>query len=158
MADAISNLRSETHPWLEEALGYQNDDVVERYAEEFGYSVLQSQAIFEETKKWLWLCGLQSLEGSRLPLTLFDELLPVDLMWHTFILFTHDYADFCNRFCGTFVHHVPRTKRSETLSLEKQKERIQYTYEFIFDYLGAETLIYWCEVLPITFEPLITGR
>ncbi|MGC7102740.1 glycine-rich domain-containing protein [Amycolatopsis lurida] len=31
----------------------------------------------------------------------------VDLGWHTFILHTRDYADFCDRIAGRFLHHVP---------------------------------------------------
>jgi hypothetical protein len=31
----------------------------------------------------------------------------VDIGWHTFILYTHEYADFCNRIAGRFIHHVP---------------------------------------------------
>ncbi|WP_037868478.1 glycine-rich domain-containing protein [Streptomyces sp. NRRL S-813] len=31
----------------------------------------------------------------------------VDIGWHTFILHTVDYAAFCQRVVGRFVHHVP---------------------------------------------------
>ncbi|OHV65325.1 hypothetical protein [Pseudofrankia sp. BMG5.36] len=31
----------------------------------------------------------------------------VDVGWHAFILFTRDYAAFCARVCGRFIHHVP---------------------------------------------------
>lgn len=31
----------------------------------------------------------------------------VDIGWHTFILFTVDYAAFCDRVAGRFIHHVP---------------------------------------------------
>jgi hypothetical protein len=36
----------------------------------------------------------------------------VDEVWHAFILFTRDYADFCQQAFGSFIHHVPRTSRS----------------------------------------------
>jgi hypothetical protein len=32
---------------------------------------------------------------------------PVDIGWHTFILYTRDYAEFCERVAGRFIHHVP---------------------------------------------------
>ncbi|WP_027927253.1 glycine-rich domain-containing protein [Amycolatopsis benzoatilytica] len=38
----------------------------------------------------------------------------VDIGWHTFILYTHEYADFCDRISGSFIHHVPND--SEELS------------------------------------------
>jgi hypothetical protein len=31
----------------------------------------------------------------------------VDIGWHTFILYTIDYAAFCDRVAGRFIHHVP---------------------------------------------------
>lgn len=32
---------------------------------------------------------------------------PVDVGWHTWILHTVDYAAFCERIAGRFIHHVP---------------------------------------------------
>jgi hypothetical protein len=31
----------------------------------------------------------------------------VDIGWHTFILHTYDYAQFCERVAGRFIHHQP---------------------------------------------------
>ena len=31
----------------------------------------------------------------------------VDIAWHTFILHTRDYAAFCERIAGRFIHHDP---------------------------------------------------
>ncbi|MCX4742797.1 glycine-rich domain-containing protein [Streptomyces antibioticus] len=31
----------------------------------------------------------------------------VDIGWHTFILYTKPYADFCERVAGWFIHHEP---------------------------------------------------
>lgn len=31
----------------------------------------------------------------------------VDIGWHTFVLHTRDYADFCHQVAGRFIHHVP---------------------------------------------------
>ncbi|MFJ4436092.1 glycine-rich domain-containing protein [Streptomyces sp. NPDC088923] len=38
----------------------------------------------------------------------------VDIGWHTFILHTVDYALFCARVAGGFVHHVPTGTTEET--------------------------------------------
>lgn len=32
----------------------------------------------------------------------------VDLGWHTFLLYTNEYADFCERIAGRFIHHRPK--------------------------------------------------
>lgn len=31
----------------------------------------------------------------------------VDIGWHTFLLHTQEYATFCERIAGRFIHHVP---------------------------------------------------
>jgi hypothetical protein len=31
----------------------------------------------------------------------------VDIGWHTFILYTHEYMEFCDRVAGRYIHHVP---------------------------------------------------
>ncbi|CAK7284924.1 glycine-rich domain-containing protein [Streptomyces sp. RM1] len=38
----------------------------------------------------------------------------VDYGWHAFILHTVDYAAFCQRVAGGFVHHVPTDEDDET--------------------------------------------
>lgn len=44
----------------------------------------------------------------------------VDIVWHTFLLFTAEYADFCDRYVGRFVHHEPATSRSRGHSTDAQ--------------------------------------
>ena len=31
----------------------------------------------------------------------------VDIGWHTFIVYTRDYAAFCDQYAGRFIHHLP---------------------------------------------------
>ncbi|MEV0647506.1 hypothetical protein AB0I28_19785 [Phytomonospora sp. NPDC050363] len=33
--------------------------------------------------------------------------LAVDIGWHAMVLHTRDYAEFCQRVAGRFIHHVP---------------------------------------------------
>ncbi|WBB56705.1 hypothetical protein [Verrucosispora sp. WMMD573] len=37
----------------------------------------------------------------------------VDIGWHTFILHTREYADFCERIAGRFIHHQPEPTSKE---------------------------------------------
>lgn len=42
----------------------------------------------------------------------------VDVGWHVFLLYTREYADFCSRVAGRYIHHVPDDSpfaRSDTL-------------------------------------------
>ena len=38
----------------------------------------------------------------------------VDNLWHTFILFTKEYSDFCQKHYGRYLHHVPRIENTKT--------------------------------------------
>ncbi|MFE2108355.1 glycine-rich domain-containing protein [Kitasatospora sp. NPDC059463] len=38
----------------------------------------------------------------------------VDIGWHTFILHTTEYADFCHALSGRFLHHVPTDGADES--------------------------------------------
>lgn len=42
----------------------------------------------------------------------------VDEAWHEFILFTKDYAEFCKKALGKFLHHTPSSAMSDGTSLE----------------------------------------
>ena len=44
----------------------------------------------------------------------------MDEMWHTFVLFTKEYAAYCEEKFGRFVHHVPTTKAEKD---ERERER-----------------------------------
>lgn len=38
----------------------------------------------------------------------------VDIGWHTFVLHTRDYRQFCDRVAGRFIDHVPTEEEDET--------------------------------------------
>src|SRR5256885_1327174 len=99
---------------LRDVLAYENENVVSRFAEDFSVSFPDAQEIFLETKRWLWLCAKrkQSVDsgGAHFSLPLFNEAFAIDMMWHTFLLFTADYAAFCERYFGFFVHHAPKPR------------------------------------------------
>ena len=86
-------------------MAYENPEMVERYALRNGCSVERAQALFEETKRFLIVAV--KCDGPVTPSTELDE------MWHHFILHTPQYAEFCDRFFGGFVHHVPTEDSAE---------------------------------------------
>lgn len=61
------------------------------------------QAI-REFKRYLALLGLGH-RGLAMPSPKVDEV------WHAFLMFTRQYAAFCQSIFGEFIHHVPRTSR-----------------------------------------------
>lgn len=88
---------------IEIAMKYDMSAVMERYAEE---TRLPQEALDEherEIKRFLALCSMNpGRYGMRGPM---DEL------WHTFILFTSSYAEFCRELGGGFIHHLPASPK-----------------------------------------------
>ncbi|GAA3032034.1 hypothetical protein [Streptosporangium longisporum] len=60
----------------------------------------QADVIMEQALAFLAACAARP-EARLAP----SEI--VDIGWHTFILYTKEYADFCQRNAGRFIHHAP---------------------------------------------------
>src|SRR5262249_7476036 len=84
---------------LPEVLAYNNDAVVARYRKDFGISSDDAALLFSDVKRFLWLAAV---EGVVSPPPKIDD------GWHTFIIFTADYEQFCQRYFGRFMHHRPQ--------------------------------------------------
>lgn len=143
---------------LEEVLAYTNDDVVERYAKDRDTDLEAARARFEDVKRWLWLCYEAKREqdaGLDAPrLAIFPEQAELDEMWHTFILFTRPYSEFCWRFFGRYLHHEPTPERDKQASAERlvhareevlaeRKQSYRAVAEYAFDKLGEDVARRW---------------
>lgn len=56
------------------------------------------------------LAFLAACAASTAPLA---PSMAADIGWHTFILHTLDYAEFCERIAGRFIHHVPHESEEQ---------------------------------------------
>jgi hypothetical protein len=137
---------------LAEVLSYQNDEVVfrfmGRFARDYGLSEMDARDVFLETKRWLWLCA-SSQKG---PVQMIGEAFVIDEMWHTFLLFTQDYAEFCEHYFSKPIHHVP--KKLSELEDQNWRDSLRKHYELIYDELGPAVLIKWSKIYPEKFEAL----
>lgn len=59
----------------------------------------------------------------------------IDQMWHTFLLFTRDYRDFCEQWLGRFVEHEPFE--------EARPEYYTVTRDFADSMFGDLRLDFW---------------
>ncbi|MFJ8813781.1 glycine-rich domain-containing protein [Amycolatopsis thermoflava] len=57
----------------------------------------------------------------------------VDIGWHTFVLHTRDYAAFCERIAGRFLHHVPTEDHDPAASGEAARGTMARTVAAIED-------------------------
>jgi hypothetical protein len=151
---------------LKEILAYQNEDVVARFATDYEVSPEDAQEIFIEMKRWLYITARRrdaNREMAAVPL--FNEAYAIDMMWHTFILFTQDYAEFCDKYFGTFIHHQPKTlkdtrewqariKADPEGARRDRESNLRQVYEYLADEVGLEILAKWCEDFPNRFKHL----
>src|SRR3990167_3863557 len=104
--------------------------LIERFSAEHVCSANEARLAFDETKRFLFLCGTsngQSLAPSQ----------AIDTMWHEFMLFTRTYAGFCKEFFGMFIHHQPSDKPAILAYAHTRKRAVR---EF-----KALNLNYWPE-------------
>jgi hypothetical protein len=129
---------------LDDVLAYRHPGVVRRYLKEHGGTQEEAEELFRETLKWLYLCD-RAADGFDCAMT--PELERVDWMWHIFILFTLDYAEFCHRHFGRFLHHVPEVEdEAGGPALEPAEEargRLERQFSYVYDLLGEQTLRAW---------------
>lgn len=138
---------------LRKALTYTNDDVVLAFVETYGISFQAAGAIFHETKKFLWLLVTCQSRGVNPPF-ITDHILAIDEMWHTFVLFSAEYRDYCFACYGRHVDHEPTTRAVKRQAekdhranpaLVRRRWRSEFRRELslIYDELGAATVRLW---------------
>ncbi|MEG9884477.1 MAG: hypothetical protein V6Z86_07655 [Hyphomicrobiales bacterium] len=66
----------------------------------------------------------------------------IDKLWHTFVIFTREYAGFCDKVAGRFIHHVPETEDKASAAT------IDGYLDFLADY---ETVL--GETPPVAYWP-----
>lgn len=128
---------------------YVNDNVVNDFLLKFNMERSEAEMIFSEMLNWIVYCSDERTVGYRV---IDDATLIIDEMWHNFILFTKDYANFCEQYLGYFLHHFPTTLPEREKQSRRTKEEVllykKKQYELIFDVLGKEAFINWYHVFP----------
>jgi hypothetical protein len=142
---------------LEEILAYRNEDVISRFLDLYDVEEEEARDLFQETLKFLFL----TQKGDAfIP----DDLLILDEMWHNFVLFTKEYAHFCQRHFGGYNHHHPATKAEKEARTRVAQEapearkaenlaNLGKLLELTFDHLGPETVQKWFQVYPEKYSP-----
>lgn len=70
----------------------------------------QVNRVMRGLREYFILCGMAGNRMVAMPSQV------VDVAWHEFILFTRDYANFCQKGMGKFLHHTP-TEAMKTRTL-----------------------------------------
>ena len=148
---------------LKEALSYKNEMIIYKFLESYKLSFKEANALFTETKRWLWFCAHTTeltRKGEKVPApSIGYSLVLMDEMWHTFILFTKEYSEYCHSNFGFYIHHSPTTKKEKDFTVaelnknpkkfEKEYiERIEKFYGYVYDVLGSHIVIRWFQEYP----------
>jgi hypothetical protein len=103
---------------VSEVLGYRNDRLLQRYATDNEATIEEAQRAFEALKQFMVICAIKP--GRKIT----SE--PIDRMWHSFLLFTKDYQNFCGNYLGRFVHHQPFETASPSTYLDTRAFTAKY--------------------------------
>ncbi|MGH3546934.1 MAG: glycine-rich domain-containing protein [Pseudonocardiaceae bacterium] len=74
--------------------------VTSRISQEQGIDLRLAERIMDQVPAFLKTCA----DHPHLSLVPSQA---IDSGWHTFVLYTRDYAKFCDRAAGRFIHHEP---------------------------------------------------
>ena len=85
---------------IERAMAFPMGPILERYGKEQGLSAELAREHEREIKRFLLVKALH-------PDRHYGMAGPIDELWHTFIIFTRQYIDFCNSIAGGYIHHAP---------------------------------------------------
>ena len=110
-------------------MDYKMPHVIARCQKDYNYTDEDMVILEQELKKYLALSAVKAKD--ELGTGMFSS--HVDNLWHSFILFTKEYEEFCNNYIGYFVHHMPEIDK-ENRSLEKRKESLKDFEAFIKNY------------------------
>lgn len=139
---------------LDALLAYRHDETILRFMDNFDITFAEGESIFREMKLLLALIARYPEEYifTHEPFWIIDE------MWHTFLMYSKDYEDFCHQHFGKMIYHAP-IKRAQKMKIIEKLETdkanteemlrpiVKNLYTLIHDYLGPETLIKWIKVL-----------
>ena len=98
-ATAKTSQLRETSKSIDEIMAYQNDHLLARHLRDNGGTREDVERCFLAMKQFLVVCSV--VPGQKVAYQDVDEL------WHTFLLFTRDYQNFCEEYLGRFIHHDP---------------------------------------------------
>jgi hypothetical protein len=106
---------------IQAIMEYPMTDIIKRCQKDYNYSDEDMVILEKELKRFFILSAVKTPHAGGTGMYNSD----VDNLWHTFILFTKDYADFCQKHMKHFIHHIPETeetKRDPDYSIETQKD------------------------------------
>ncbi|MFC3909298.1 hypothetical protein ACFORL_09470 [Legionella dresdenensis] len=138
---------------IDELLTYSNTKVTNRYTQDYPNNTLSPESALAELLKFFWLSEKHKNEQFNVPdnpalnfvCSIHPEMKEIDDLWHTFLLFTQDYMDFCDQYFKHYIHHVPLDKEKNLAAMDEESyiTELQNYLSYIYDNLGEDTVVKW---------------
>lgn len=128
--DLASSPYGQTYDKVQSIQNYPLDHVVARYAKDYDVPLSLAREHERELKRFFALAAIN-------PKYDYGMAGPVDKLWHTFILFSKEYAQFCDSLIGRFLHHYPdRVYTGQAQGLNVQTDdTLEWYQAFLRDYV-----------------------
>lgn len=108
---------------VNKAIAFNFDNVIARYQKDYNVSDRVAAEHARELKRYLSLCSIYPDCNFHM----FSE--EVDNLWHTFIIYTREYARFCKEVAGKYLHHVPLDNKVKNLN-NNRAEKIKFIEKY----------------------------
>lgn len=135
---------------LEEILKYSHAGVESRFMKFFNKSEEEARQTFSDLMRFFWASEKHEQDKLNTPSNeldfsfIMDEAMrPIDDIWHIFLLYTKDYMEFCEKYFGQYIHHLPDIVPDMEQSPEKFEENLTKFVSYNYDLLGQETIERW---------------
>jgi hypothetical protein len=106
---------------LQFVTAFQFDPLIFRMMDKHKWSEAEARECFDDLKKFLYMAVLADM-----PVAPTEKL---DSLWHEFLLYTMDYAEYCQTRFGIFVHHRPRRRDDPKSTRNMRQETLDFAIE-----------------------------
>lgn len=142
-------------PELARLLKYESPLAIKRFKRNFPSLADDAENLFEDMLSYLWLCRHHELALEQEPnnpdlqfnCVMHKEMRDIDEMWHTFILITKEYHQFCENFFGGYMHHVPESgdeaDEAAAIDINKFECELRLFLNYVYEHLGEKTIKRW---------------
>lgn len=94
---------------------YKHMGVIDRFKKEYPAHKQNAETIFEDLMTFFWASEKHEQDKLSDPknesldfvFIMDEEMKMIDQIWHIFLLYTKDYMDFCQKYFGQYIHHLP---------------------------------------------------
>jgi hypothetical protein len=135
---------------LDKILTYEHPAVVRRFQKEHPEKAEDAELLFSDLLMFFWASKKHALDRKQNPNNLDldfifimdEEMRYIDQMWHVFLLYTEDYMEFCNKYFGEYLHHLPDIVPMLEEDFDPETNLSKFL-NYVFDHLGEDVLKRW---------------